>query len=194
MGFECIWSDLKLGATIANYIWQLLSSVLFQTEQLDLIQGGLMYTRIYIFLLCAMFISAGTANADLNACIKDLNVSAQGNIGGYKAKLESRFGATNSQIEIVLSSVESPGDAAIVFWLGEQTRQPLNTVLNVYRSQKSQGWGTMAKSLGIKPGSPAFHALKKGSIRLSMDNNGNAPSANAKSKGKNKKSKKNKHG
>ena len=152
-----------------------------------------MYTRIVIFLLCVMFISVGTAQADLDAYIKDINVSAQGNIGGYKAQLEARFGATNSQIEVVLSSVESPGDAAIVFWLGEQARQPLNTVLNVYRSQKSQGWGKMAKSLGIKPGSPAFHALKKGSIQLSMDSSGNAPSANANRKGKNKKSKKNKH-
>ena len=150
-----------------------------------------MYTRTVIILLCVMFISVGAAHADLNACIRDLNVSAQGDIGGYKAKLEARFGANNSQIEVVFRSVESPADAAIVFWLGEQARQPLNKVLNVYRSPNSQG--TMAKSLGIKPGSPAFHALKKGNIQLSMNSNGDAPSSNAKNTGKNKKSKKNKH-
>ena len=152
-----------------------------------------MYTRTVIILLCVMFMSVGAAHADLNACIRDLNVSAQGDIGGYKAKLEARFGANNSQIEVVFRSVESPADAAIVFWLGEQARQPLNKVLNVYRSQKSQGWGAMAKSLGIKPGSPAFHALKKGNIQLSMNSNGDAPSSDTKNKGKNKKSKKNKH-
>ena len=151
-----------------------------------------MNTRTLIILLSVMLMSVGAAHADLNAYINDLNVSVQGNIGGYKAKLEARFGASNSEIEVVLRSVESPGDAAIVFWLGEQARQPIDSVLNVYRSHKSQGWGAMAKSLGIKPGSPAFHALKKGNIQLSMDSNGDAPNANAKSKGKNKKSKKNK--
>lgn len=151
-----------------------------------------MYTRTLIVLLSVMLMSVGAAHADLNAYISDLNISAQGDIGGYKAKLKARFGANNAQIEVALRSVESPGDAAIVFWLGEQARQPLDTVLNVYRSHRSQGWGAMAKSLGIKPGSPAFHALKKGNIQLSMDSNGDAPSTNAKSKGKNKKTKKNK--
>ena len=151
-----------------------------------------MYPRIFLILLSLMLMSVGAAHADLDVYIRDLNISAQADIGGYKAKLEARFGARNSQIEVVLRSVESPADAAIVFWLGEQARQPLDTVLNVYRSQKSQGWGAMAKSLGIKPGSPAFHALKKGNIQLSMDSNGDAPNVNAKGKGKNKISKKNK--
>jgi hypothetical protein len=48
----------------------------------------------------------------------------------------------------------------------------------------------MAKSLGIKPGSPAFHALKKGNIQLSFASNG----GNAKGKGKDKKKSKKKHG
>jgi len=31
-----------------------------------------------------------------------------------------------------------------------------------YKSDKGQGWGALAKSLGIKPGSREFHALKRG--------------------------------
>ena len=152
-----------------------------------------MLIRIVKIALCMMLISVGVAHADLNAYIRDLNISAHGDIGGYKAKLEARFGTTNSQIEAIFRSVESPGDAAIVLWLGEQARQPLDTVLNVYRSQKSAGWGVMAKSLGIKPGSPAFHALKKGNIQLALDSKRGAPNSSAKGKGKDKKSKKNKH-
>lgn len=152
-----------------------------------------MFIRIFKIALYMMIMSVGVAHADLNAYIKDLNISAEGDIGGYKAKLEARFGTTNSQIEVVLLSVECPGDAAIVLWLGEQARKPLDTVLNVYRSQKSQGWGAMAKSLGIKPGSPAFHALKKGSIQLALDSSGGTSNSSAKGKGKNKKAKKNKH-
>ena len=152
-----------------------------------------MFIRTLKLALCLMLMSVGIAHADLNAYIRDLNISAQGDIGGYKAKLEGRFGTSNSQVEVVFRSVDGPGEAAIVLWLGEQARQPLDMVLNVYRSQKSQGWGAMAKSLGIKPGSPAFHALKKGNIQLSMNSNGDAPSSDTKNKGKNKKSKKNKH-
>jgi len=137
-----------------------------------------------------MLMSVGIAHADLNAYIRDLNISAQGDIGGYKAKLEGRFGTSKSHIEVVFRSVEGPGEAAIVLWLGEQARQPLDMVLNVYRSQKSQGWGVMAKSLGIKPGSPAFHALKSGNIQLSLDGGG---ASNTKATGKSKKPKKNKN-
>jgi len=31
-----------------------------------------------------------------------------------------------------------------------------------YRADKGKGWGVLAKSLGIKPGSKEFHALKRG--------------------------------
>jgi hypothetical protein len=35
-------------------------------------------------------------------------------------------------------------------------------VIEQYRSSKGKGWGVLAKSLGIKPGSKEFHALKNG--------------------------------
>ena len=131
--------------------------------------------------LCFVLLFAGMACADINAVIEDLDVSASVDIGAFKAELGARFGASDSQVEVVVHSVERPGDAAIVFWLGEQTRKPLSAVLDVYRKQKNNGWGAIAKSLGIKPGSPAFHALKKGNIQISLDN------GKSKGKGKNKK-------
>ena len=41
---------------------------------------------------------------------------------------------------------------------GQQTAP----VLREYRSGRHAGWGVIAKRLGIKPGSSAFHALKNG--------------------------------
>jgi hypothetical protein len=35
-----------------------------------------------------------------------------------------------------------------------------------YQASKGKGWGVIAKELGIKPGSPAFHALKEGNFAL----------------------------
>jgi hypothetical protein len=34
-------------------------------------------------------------------------------------------------------------------------------VLREYKSSKGKGWGVIAKSLGIKPGSKEFHELKR---------------------------------
>jgi len=35
-------------------------------------------------------------------------------------------------------------------------------VLKQYKTSKGKGWGVVAQSLGIKPGSAEFQALKKG--------------------------------
>ena len=147
-----------------------------------------MVFRTLLVAIFFMLLFTAMAHADMNAYIHDLNISVQGDIGGYKTKLGVRFGTSDSQIEAVFRSIESPAEVAIVLWLGEHSRQPLDTVLKVYRAQKSQGWGAMAKSLGIKPGSADFHALKQGNIQFSMD------TGTSKGKGKNKKPKKNKHG
>jgi hypothetical protein len=146
-----------------------------------------MVIRTLSVAVCFMLLFAAAAHADMNAYIHDLNISVQGDIGGYKAKLGARFGTSDSQVEAVFRSVESPAEVAIVLWLGEQSRQPLDTVVKVYRTQKPRGWGAVAKSLGIKPGSAGFHALKQGKIQFSMD------AGASKGKGKNKKPKKNKH-
>jgi len=62
----------------------------------------------------------------------------------------------------VLGNVAYPGEAYMVLRLGEMSRHPTDYVLQQYRSGKGKGWGALAKSLGIKPGSAEFHALKNG--------------------------------
>jgi hypothetical protein len=147
-----------------------------------------MFWRAFAVAVCAGLLCVSIAQADINAYIHDLNVSVQGDIGGYKAKLATRFGVSGAQVEVVFRDVGSPAEAAVVFWLGEQSRQPIDRVLEVYRSQKGRGWGGVAKSLGIKPGSAAFHALKRGDIPFSLHN------VTSKGQGKDKKAGKNKQG
>lgn len=132
-----------------------------------------------------ILITAGLAHADLNAYIRDLNISAEGDIGRYKAEVGARFGVTGSHLDLVFRSVDSPADAAIALWIGECTRQPVETVLRTYRSRKGQGWGAVAGSLGIKPGSAAFHALKEGNLQWQPAGGGGTASK-AKGKGKDK--------
>jgi hypothetical protein len=62
----------------------------------------------------------------------------------------------------VLSNFDNPADAYIVLRLGEMSGKPPSQIYRKYKQNKGKGWGALAKSLGIKPGSEEFHALKRG--------------------------------
>ena len=51
------------------------------------------------------------------------------------------------------------GDLALGLEMGNMSKKPMNTVLGAY--EKNQGWGNIAKELGIKPGSEEFHRMKR---------------------------------
>ena len=118
--------------------------------------------------ICLVFfmllLSGGFAHADLDLYLNDLNVSARSDLGGFRAELGMHFGASEPQLDLVFRSVHDPGDAVLCLWLGRHSRQPLDVVLNNYRRHKGKGWGALAQSLGIKPGSPEFKALKGGDL------------------------------
>jgi hypothetical protein len=64
----------------------------------------------------------------------------------------------------------------------------IDFVIKQYRSDKGKGWGALAKSLGIKPGSAEFHALKNGHD-LYDDTDLGGDKGKGKSKGKGQKQK-----
>lgn len=94
--------------------------------------------------------------------IQDFNIRAEADSSGFKTKLSARFQLDDARINVVLSSVDKPADAYIVLRLGEMSNRPPEYVIKEYKSGKKKGWGALAKSLGIKPGSKEFHALKRG--------------------------------
>ena len=81
---------------------------------------------------------------------------------GFKAKVEARFNIGSTEVNTVLSTVDDPADAYIVFRMGEMSGNTTEDVIRRYKSGKGKGWGVLAKSLGIKPGSKEFNALKNG--------------------------------
>jgi hypothetical protein len=46
--------------------------------------------------------------------------------------------------------------------LAGASRRPVLSIAEGYKKNRGKGWGVMAKSLGIKPGSREFHELKAG--------------------------------
>jgi hypothetical protein len=94
--------------------------------------------------------------------IPNFNMRAEADMSNFRVRLAARFRIGEAQVKAVLSSVGNPADAYMVLRLGEMSSRPTEYVINEYRSGKGKGWGALAKSLGIKPGSKEFHALKGG--------------------------------
>ena len=122
----------------------------------------------------------------------DLNKRAHGDLSDFRARLAVRFNLGDVQIKAVLSNFDKPADAYIALRLGEISGHPTDHVIAEYLSNKGQGWGVLAKSLGIKPGSHEFHALKRGHDLYDGRGNGTVKGkgkSHGKSKGKGKKHK-----
>ena len=91
-----------------------------------------------------------------------LNITAKSDSSGFRAKLAARFRVGDATIKAVIGDVRKPSDAYMVLRLGELSHRPVDEVMTEYRANRKKGWGAMARGLGIKPGSRAFHALKRG--------------------------------
>ena len=112
-------------------------------------------------LLMILFISPVSIAGDFD-WMKDFSLKAEADPSGFKAKLCSRFKIGDAEFNAVISSVDDSADAYMVLRLGEMAEKPTEEVIGKYKSGKGKGWGSLAKSLGIKPGSQEFHALKRG--------------------------------
>jgi hypothetical protein len=119
--------------------------------------------RILLFMVSMMvlLISSVVAASDFS-WIRDFNLQVEADPSGFRARLATRFQVGAMQINTVLSNVEKPADAYMVLRLGEMSGRSPQYVLDKYRTERRKGWGALARSLGIKPGSREFHALKRG--------------------------------
>lgn len=121
--------------------------------------------RLLLLVVTAMLLSPAASFAGgLEDFLSRLNIEARADLPGFSAKISTQFGVPVPRVQAVIQSVQQPADAFMVFQLGQMSAQKPDTVLSVYKTSKKKGWGAMAKELGIKPGSPEFHALKSGDL------------------------------
>jgi len=118
--------------------------------------------KVFFVASMALFVFSSAVVAGDFDWIRGFNIQAEADPSGFRTRLATRFKIGDAQINIVLDSVEKPADAYMVLRLGEMSNQPTESVIEEYKSGKGKGWGALAKSLGIKPGSKEFHALKRG--------------------------------
>jgi hypothetical protein len=116
--------------------------------------------KLLLLILAVQFLILPAVYASDFDWARNFNVQAEADPTGLRARLEARFKIGPFEIDAVLDSADKPSDAYVLFRLGEISGQPLNYVVHQYKSNKGKGWGRLAKSLGIKPGSRAFKVLK----------------------------------
>jgi hypothetical protein len=149
-----------------------------------------MKKRFPVLALFLIFIFgfATVSHAGLDDFIKRVNAQAKEDIVRFHAKLSAQFGIPIPNVEEIVKRVPAPADAFMVLQLGQMSNKPPDTVLHTYQTSKDKGWGAIARELGIKPGSPEFHALKRGDLHFTGEPAG-AEQGKGKGRGKGKKNK-----
>jgi hypothetical protein len=131
-----------------------------------------------------LFSGQALAGGGLDGFLNNLNIQASADISGFAARVSAQFGVPEVRVRAVIGTVSAPADAFMVFQLGTMTQKPPEMVLRVYKANRGRGWGVIAKSLGIKPGSPEFHALKRGDFVLAGEPGAGPGKGRHKGKGK----------
>jgi len=141
---------------------------------------------LFVVLMMLLLVTSMAEAGDFD-WIRNFNIKAEADPSGFRARLRARFKIGNAEIEAVLGDVEKPADAYMVFRLGEMSGQSPDDVVENYKAGKGKGWGALAKSLGIKPGSSEFHALKRNDdLYDTKSKNKDKTKGKNKAKGKNK--------
>jgi len=139
--------------------------------------------RLLAFLVVIIMSFASAAYADLDSFLKNVNIEAKTDMKNFAVKLSAQFGIPGARVDAIIKSVHAPADAFMVLQLGQMSNKQPEVVLNTYQHSKGKGWGELAKELGIKPGSPEFHALKRGDLSFTGEPGGGG---HGKGKGKGK--------
>lgn len=133
--------------------------------------------------------SPNSGDAWVDARLGDFNVSAAGNLDGFVDEVVVSYGAPRVLVrEYVVDRRWPPGDVYYACALAHYSHRPCREVLDVWEHEHGQGWGAIAKRLGIKPGSSEFHAMKAdlGKSKGRSKSNKQRGPGNGKGKGKDK--------
>ena len=120
----------------------------------------------------------------MNASLLQIDANASVDFGFFKSDVSATFGVPEPKINTWSVSLGmKAGDIYFALELARILKKKPDEVVQIYTSNKQKGWGAIAKDLGIKPGSPEFHALKGGADKNAAKGKGRSGSA-GKAKGK----------
>lgn len=124
-----------------------------------------------------------TGDKTLDLQLNELNIQATADKDNFIKEASATFQIDKAEVSLLMEREKmEPAEVYLALRLQQITDQPLSKVVSVYKANKGKGWGVIAKELGIKPGSPEFHALKKNQGGMLPDPKG-PPTKGPKSKG-----------
>lgn len=132
-----------------------------------------------------------TGDVEMDGYLKSVNDKAQKDLGAFTTNVVNTFGIVKAEVEKLLKKMV-PGDVYMAAQVASMIGKPVTDVSDTYLKNKDKGWGAIAKEMGIKPGSPEFHKLKKSMKKNSPGNSAAASEGKGNGKGKGKGKGKNK--
>ena len=97
----------------------------------------------------------------LNKFALSIHNKAVADIEDFHENLMRIEGPPQPKIHELLSAGIPPADVFMMVHISIFSGKPLSAVHDEYKRSKGEGWGVIAKEMGIKPGSAAFHNLKE---------------------------------
>ncbi len=119
---------------------------------------------------CALLVSVPAQAGGLDSFLAEIDVTAKADLGAFKADLRLSFNTSDREIDGLFRVMSEPSDVYMCLRVGELADQPIERVVTEHQKHKGQGWGVIAKNMGIKPGSAEFHALKAGRLSSHKSN------------------------
>lgn len=109
-----------------------------------------------------------TGDAEFDITLSSLNDEANLDVKVFIGDMSLAFSTGEEDVKKLMSETKMrPSDVYMALNIARITEIALPDVVKEYKAHHKHGWGVIAKRLGIKPGSKAFHELKKiGSVRL----------------------------
>jgi len=96
----------------------------------------------------------------VDAGLNELNLSAKLDLGAFYAEVTLQWGVPKAELQ-AKASIMQPAELYLAAALSKLSGRSFSFVVEAYRADRAKGWGALARSLGIKPGSKEFKALKE---------------------------------
>lgn len=102
-----------------------------------------------------------SGDAWVDAQLADINRYGARWPNTFADELARYHGAPRSLVDELLQQRWAPGDIYLACALAAAAGRPCREVVMDWERQHAEGWGALAQRLGVAPGSPAFHRLKR---------------------------------
>ncbi len=95
----------------------------------------------------------------------DINQYGMQHRGMFINEMVAHYGAPRDLVvDLLVNRRWAPGDVYYACAIARVAGVPCRNVVNEWDRDHGQGWGVVARRMGIKPGSAEFHRLKRGFV------------------------------